>query len=144
MQIAEIKVSYCNPNKERIKINQSKQAFEIVNNTWNQNTIELQEEFKIILLNRNNQILGIYPLSKGGTATTTVNAKLVFSVALKCNATSLILVHNHTSGNLKPSKSDIGLTKKIKEGASLLDLVVLDHLIISKENFYSLADNADM
>jgi DNA repair protein RadC len=104
------------------------------------NTIELQEEFKVLLLNRNHQVLGIYPLSKGGVSGTVVDAKLVFSVALKCNASSIVMAHNHPSGNLKPSEADLKLTKKMKEIGTLMDTPVLDHLIIGENNYLSFAD----
>lgn len=73
---------------------------------WNQDAFELLEEFKILLLNRNNVVLAIYNLSKGGIAGTVVDSKLIFGIALRAAASSIILVHNHPSGNLKPSNSD--------------------------------------
>lgn len=104
------------------------------------NTIELQEEFKILILNRSNQVLGIYPLSKGGVSATIVDPKLVFSVALTCNASSLIICHNHPTGELKPSSHDLSLTKKLKEASDFLSINLLDHLIISKHGYFSFAD----
>ena len=84
--------------------------------------------------------LGIYHLSKGGIAGTVVDPKIVFSVALKSAASSLILIHNHPSGNLQPSEADKTITKKLVDAAKLLDINVLDHLIISIESYYSFAD----
>ena len=144
MKISEISVSYSNEIEDRIKVKTSRDCYEVFLKHWNMETIELQEEFKILLLNRDNQVLGVYSLSKGGTASAIVDAKLVFSVALKCNATSLIFAHNHPSGNLKPSESDIKLTKRFARSAKLLDMLILDHLIITKKGFYSLADNSEM
>jgi len=141
MEIAEIKVSYSNNNKERLKIKDSKTSYGLLLVCWNKHTIELQEEFKVLLLNRSNQVLGIYPLSKGGVAGTVVDAKLVFSVALKCNASSFIIAHNHPSGSLIPSKADKVITNKLKKASKYLDLVLLDHLIITKDSYFSLADN---
>ena len=89
-------------------------------------------------------MLGIYPLSKGGVTGTVVDAKLVFSVALKCNASNLIIAHNHPSGNLKPSEADKSLTLKLKKAANLLDITLLDHLILSKEGYYSFQDESQM
>jgi len=141
MEISEIKVSYSNKNKNRHKIKDSKSSYDVLLACWNKHTIELQEEFKIFLLNRCNEVLGIYPLSKGGTASTVVDPKLVFSVALKCNASSIIIAHNHPSGNLKPSEADKKLTEKIKKAGMYLDLKVLDHIIVTKNDFFSFADN---
>ena len=115
MEISEIRVSYSNNKKDRLKITNSKQSYDILMACWNKATLELQEEFKVLLLNRSNQVLGIYPLSKGGTASTVVDAKLVFSVALKCNASSIIIAHNHPSGNLNPSEADKSITEKLKK-----------------------------
>ena len=144
MEISEIRVSYSNNKNDRLKINNSKQSYDILMACWNKATLELQEEFKVLLLNRNNQVLGIYPLSKGGTSSTTVDAKLVFSVALKCNASSIIISHNHPSGNLNPSEADKVITKKLKKAGQYLDIVLLDHLIITKDDFFSFNDNGIM
>lgn len=142
--IQEIKVSYTSGNRDKVKITNSKDSYELLLSCWSQKTIELQEEFKILLLNRNHQVLGIYPLSKGGVSGTVVDAKLVFSVALKCNASSIVIAHNHPSGNLKPSEADLRLTKKLKEAGNYLDVKVLDHIILSREGYYSFADESQM
>ena len=142
--IQEIKVSYTSGNRDKVKITNSKDSYELLLSCWSQKTIELQEEFKILLLNRNHQVLGIYPLSKGGVSGTVVDAKLVFSVALKCNASSIIIAHNHPSGNLKPSDADIRLTQKLKEAGNYLDVKVLDHIILSREGYYSFVDESQM
>ncbi|MBL4651804.1 MAG: DNA repair protein RadC [Flavobacteriales bacterium] len=102
------------------------------------------EEFWVILLNQNNKLIDTVCISRGGVSGTVADAKLIFKVALEKLASSIILSHNHPSGNLKPSKSDIDLTKKLKEGAKLLDIAVLDHLIIGDANFYSFADQGMM
>jgi DNA repair protein RadC len=98
------------------------------------------EEFWMVVLNRANRVMGEYQISIGGTAGTVVDGKVLFRIALEAKASSLILAHNHPSGNLQPSRADINLTKKLKEGAVLLDLVILDHLIIADNGFYSFAD----
>ncbi len=141
MEIAEVSVSYSNNNKEKLKINNSKDSYNVLIACWNQHIIELQEEFKVLLLNRNNQVIGIYPLSRGGVAGTIVDPKLVFSVALKCNASNIIIAHNHPSGNLTPSEADKRITKKLKKAGEYLDITVLDHIIMTKEDFYSFSDN---
>jgi DNA repair protein RadC len=93
------------------------------------------------LLNNSNEVLGIHTLSKGSTRGTVVDLKLLFVIALKSNATGIIVAHNHPSGTLKPSSSDLELTKRIKKSGELLDIKLLDHLIITKDEFYSLSDN---
>jgi len=141
MKISEIIVSYSSCKKEKEKVSNSKESYEVLLNSWNENIIELQEEFKVLLLNRSNQVLGVYPMSKGGVSGTIVDAKLVFSVALKCNASSIIVAHNHPSGNLSPSEADKKLTQKLKKASEYLDIKLLDHIIITKEDFFSFSDN---
>ena len=136
-EAAEIKVSYSTANTPKVKITSGDVAFELLLSLWDLDTIELQEEFKVLLLNRANEVLGIYPLSKGGITGTVVDSRLIFAVALKCNATGIILCHNHPSGTLKPSNTDITLTKSIKKCADFLDITLIDHLIITKNGFFS-------
>lgn len=140
MKISEISVSYTNSKQKKLKVKNSKESYDILLNSWDKNIIELQEEFKILLLNRSNTVLGVYSLSKGGVSSTVVDPKLVFAVALKCNASSIIISHNHPSGNLKPSGADITLTKKLKTAGKYLDIELLDHIIITKNGFYSFLD----
>ena len=142
--ISEIKVSYTTSVNDKIKISGSKDSYELFLSCWSKHTIELQEEFKVLLLNRNNQVLGIYPLSKGGVSGTVVDAKLVFSVALKCNASNIIIAHNHPSGSKKPSNADIEITRKLKSASKFLDIKLLDHIILSKDGYYSFSDNSLM
>jgi DNA repair protein RadC len=139
--IREIKLSYSKNGIENIKITDSNSAYKVLLDNWDKDTIELQEEFKVLLLNRANHVLGIYPLSKGGVSGTVVDVKLLLASALQANASSIVIAHNHPSGNLKPSESDNRLTKKIKEGAKLLDIKLLDHIIVTKESYYSFTDN---
>ncbi|MFL0170188.1 JAB domain-containing protein [Tenacibaculum maritimum] len=141
MNIAEVKVSYTTNNIEKLRVTNSKTSYDVLLACWNKNTLELQEEFKVLLLNRNNQVLGVYPLSKGGTTSSIVDVKLLFSVALKCNAHGIILAHNHPSGNLNPSTPDKNITTKIISASKLLDVKILDHIIVSKQSYYSFADN---
>ncbi|MBR9923277.1 MAG: JAB domain-containing protein [Bacteroidetes bacterium] len=140
--ISEIKVTYTHPTHqdERITIRSSKDANNAFSSVWDHDLIELQEEFKVLLLNRANQVLGIYHVSKGSISGTVVDTRMILAVALKANACSIILAHNHPSGNLRPSEADKTLTKKIVEAGKLVDINVLDHLIITREAYCSLAD----
>ena len=98
-----------------------------------------QEQVEIVLLNRANKVLGISEVSTGGFSGTVADPKVIFSIALKACASSIIL-HNHPSGNLKPSQADLNLTKKIKNGGELLDIAVLDHIILTADSYFSFAD----
>jgi DNA repair protein RadC len=145
-KVAEVEISY-KPNykvSERPQISKSKDAYQILIQQWNMHKIELLEEFKIILMNRRNRVLGVVDISQGGLSGTVADPKVIFAAALKSCASGIILAHNHPSGELDPSREDIALTNKIKAGAELLDLKVLDHLIISKDSYYSFADEGLM
>lgn len=140
-EVAEIRVSYSTKNIQKEKITSSDKAYCIFFKSWSKKTIELQEEFKVMMLNNSNEVLGIYSMSKGGTTGTVVDIRLIFAVALKCNATAIILAHNHPSGKLKPSDADLTITRKIRSGADILEVKLLDHLIITKNGFYSMAED---
>ncbi|MBT8319902.1 MAG: JAB domain-containing protein [Gramella sp.] len=138
--IAEIQLKYHPFKHKNTKITCSNDAYSFLRDNWNLDTIELQEEFKLLLLNRANEILGIHVLSKGGMTGTMVDIRLVFAVVLKSAACSFIMAHNHPSGNLKPSESDRNLYRKIKSAAEFMDIQVLDNLIITKAGYLSFAD----
>jgi DNA repair protein RadC len=144
MDVAEIKVSYStNPNK-RIMLNNSKDTYNLILSKWDKDIIEFQEESKVIFVNRANTVLGVFPLSKGGLSGTVVDIRIILSVALKCHASGIFLVHNHPSGNLKPSEADRQITRKLKEACVLLDITLIDHLIITKTGYYSFADEGQL
>ena len=140
-RLSEINVTYKSLVKyaDMRQITTSKDAEEIFRTIWSLG-MELREESYMLLLNRANKVKGWFRLSEGGTSSTVVDVKLVFSVALKCTATAVILAHNHPSGNVKPSSQDIELTKKLVAGGKLLDVAVLDHIILTAETFFSFAD----
>ena len=120
------------------KITCSKDVYELVFPSWMED-IDHRESFKVLLLSRTNKVLGISNLFTGGLSGVVVDPKLIFQTALKCNAASIILMHNHPSGNLVASDADLKLTKKIVEAGKVLDLPVLDHVIFTSESYYSLA-----
>jgi len=98
------------------------------------------EEFWMLLLNRANRILGREQVSQGGVAGTVVDAKIVFRRAIEGQACSIVLCHNHPSGNLSPSQADIDLTRKLKKAGETIDVLVVDHLIVGDGGYYSFAD----
>ncbi len=143
-RVSEIQVSYINKVKvkDSQRIKSSSDIAKLLFENWNKNTIELHESFKVILLNNSNTVKGIFEMSSGGITGTLVDLRILFAVALKTLATSIIVSHNHPSGNLKPSQSDIRLTNKIKKVSELLDIKLLDHLIITpNKEYYSFADD---
>ncbi|MBK9477692.1 MAG: JAB domain-containing protein [Bacteroidetes bacterium] len=139
--LAEIKVAYSTNVKFRdmAKIRNSGDCESMLRKIWSSH-LELREEFYLLLLNRANKVIGWHCISQGGISSTVVDIRLIFSIALKCVACGIIVAHNHPSGNLLPSESDISLTKKIKEAGKLFDISLLDHIILTNEGYYSFAD----
>lgn len=125
------------PVVKRPKITSSQDAYDAIKpELWDLP----HEEFWLLLLNRANQVVRKERCSTGGVAGTVTDPKIIFKAALQHLASSIILVHNHPSGNLKPSEADLRLTKKLKEAGALLDIPVLDHLIFADGGYYSFAD----
>lgn len=123
------------------KLSSSKNVFELMQPLLG----DLEhEEFWVLLLNNANTLKYKWQLSIGGITATLVDVRLIFKKALEIGATSMILCHNHPSGNLTPSQSDILLTKKVIKGAHLLDVKILDHVIVTEKSFYSFADEGDL
>ncbi len=146
IQVAEIQLTYKNRVRaqDRPQIRSSRDAYTVLESNWSPQ-MGLLEEFNILLLDRSNRVMGMCPISKGGISGTVVDLKIVFAAALKGRSSSIILAHNHPSGNLLPSQADINLTKKFEEAGKILELPVLDHLILSPEGgFYSFADEGLM
>lgn len=124
--------------ENRIKITSSSDAFQLLHGDLMDLT---HEEFWLIFLKRNNDVIKKEMLSKGGQSGTVVDSKIIFKRALEESATGLILAHNHPSGNLKPSHEDVQLTKRIVSAGRILEIAILDHLIITNESFFSFADD---
>jgi DNA repair protein RadC len=143
LQVAEIKLSYKSAVKpsELLKINSSRDAYNVLIETWDETRIEFIEQFKVLLLNRANKALGVFEVSSGSSTATIADPKLIFAAAIKANACGIILAHNHPSSTLYPSQADIDLTKKVKEGGKLLEVPVLDHIIVTIDGYYSFSDH---
>lgn len=142
-QVTEISVTYHSKVKasQRIKISRSSDAYDLLLKTWD-DTLELYESFKVVLLNKANKVLGISLIGNGGVSGCVVDPKRVFATALLSGCSSIILCHNHPSGQTQPSEADIRITEKIKQAGAFLEISVLDHIIITAEGFYSFADDA--
>jgi DNA repair protein RadC len=145
-KVAEIEIVYRTKVKpsERPRIETSADSYKLLQALWNQDLIGLQEQMKIVLLNRRNRVLGIHTLSSGGISGTVADPKLILAVVIKSGACSVILSHNHPSGEVRPSKEDLQLTYKIREALKFLDVRLMDHVIISSEDYYSFADEGLM
>ena len=141
-QVSEITLSYKPRLKpsERPKISCSSDAKDVFTKVWDENKIEFVEEFKVMLLNWANRVIGIVIISAGGISGTVADPKLIFAAGLKACASSVIIAHNHPSGNLNPSQADIKLTQRMKKAGEVLEMPVLDHIILTSEGYYSFAD----
>ena len=144
--VAEIELSYRPILKLSTlpKVQRSEEIYRLLIETWDKTKLEFVEQFKVMLLNRANRVLGICTITTGSSTGTIADPRLIYAVTLKSNACNIILAHNHPSGNLCPSKYDCELTQKIKEGGKLLDVTVLDHLIVSIDGYYSFSDEGAM
>lgn len=142
--LAEISISYSSkiPVAERRSIRSSRDAADAFRQVWP--GFEHREYFYMLCLNRANQVLGFHQVSVGGIAGTVTDAKIVFQVALKANASAIIVAHNHPSGNTSPSEADKKITKRLKDAGTFLDIQVLDHLILTEESYKSFADDSLM
>jgi DNA repair protein RadC len=116
---------------ERPVIKRSKDGEEIFRDYWEEEKIELLEDFKVLFLNRSNRVLQLMNVSSGGITGTIADPRIILAAASKLGSCSLVLAHNHPSGSLKPSRADEELTKKIKYAAQFHDITVLDHIIIT-------------
>lgn len=123
--------------RERPRVGSSRDAFNIIAPLL---TDLHHEEFWLLLLNKACEVFGREKLSAGGAAGTVADVKIAFKTALDARAAAIIAVHNHPSGNLKPSDADLELTQKLREAGKLLDMPLLDHLIVSERGYYSFAD----
>ena len=127
--------------EEKVKLTSSQTAYHILKAKLNDLP---HEEFWAIYLSRNNNVIKMECISKGGVSGTVVDVRLILKPAIECLASSIILAHNHPSGNLKPSQEDINITKKVKDAAKLLDMIVQDHLIVGDQIYFSFADEGIM
>lgn len=143
--VAEITVQYKPFVNQNPNITSVLDAYDLLYNAFSEDTIALQEQFKVIYLNKSNTVIGIYNLSTGGIDSTVVDIRLVFAVGLKICATGMILAHNHPSGNINPSHQDRLLTKRIREAAQLFQINLQDHIIVvpEKGKYYSFAEDTN-
>lgn len=128
----------------KAKIQSSTDIYRIATKLYLRGTLNLREEFHVLYLNNAGYCIGSTIAGVGDLNSTVIDIKLIIYLALECRAASIILIHNHPSGNLKPSKADDRMTKKIQDAARYFDLNVLDHLILTKEDYYSYADDGKL
>lgn len=128
------------PAAERPKVTTPLQIPDILNPLF-EGLMEYRERFVVLMLNRNNKVMCAAIISDGGVSSSLVDPKIVFQHALMANASGIVLCHNHPSGNLAPSGEDTVITRKLTEAGRFLDIIVMDHIILTADGFYSFADN---
>lgn len=139
--VSEIQLKY-QPQPLAETINGAKDIHQLlIKRVYDEETIGYRETFKVLLLNNSNKIIGYTTISEGGLTSTIVDVRMIMQTALVSNATSIILTHNHPSGNPRPSVHDDNLTKKIKSACELMDIRLLDHIIVTPyDSFFSYCD----
>lgn len=142
LQLCEITVNYEPKRRATHQITSSKIAESYLRQAFKKkrSNIQYKEYFYILLLSRSNKVLAFHKLSEGAISGCLADIRLAFGVALKSVASAMILCHNHPSANCKPSTQDDRLTKKFKDAGELLDIAVLDHIILTHNDYYSYAD----
>ena len=138
--VGEVELTYKSTSRSRSKIYSSEDAYKILLPTYKEGTICYKEYFKVLLLSQSNQVLGYTLISEGGITETCADVRVILQAALLTNSVALVLAHNHPSGNLKPSRQDMEITKQVKEAAKLMRISVIDHLILTDAGYYSFAD----
>lgn len=143
--VNEIEVIYRTGLKREttVKIENAKNAVEELEPYFKQ-AMEFKELFYCMYLNNNNEVLGIYKISEGGTISTVVDIKIILGTGLKILAQSMIIAHNHPSGKREPSNADHKITQAIRKGAKLFDMEVIDHIILTKNGYTSMANEGMM
>lgn len=143
--IGEIEILYKpkRTGKELFKISNSDDAYKYFKKVWSKRMSHVEEVY-LLCLNCANQVLGYSQISLGGINGCLIDPKVVFQVALKANASGVIMAHNHPSGSLNPSVGDLRITKKLAEGAKVLDVSFLDHIILSSKDYLSLSEKGYM
>jgi len=141
-KVSEVSVSYKTKVKasERPQLKSSKEVFELLLRIYDENTIELKEYFKIVLLNSANKVLGVHNLSEGGINGVIADVRQIMQIAILTNATGIIISHNHPSGNTTPSTQDERITNAVKDACDIMNIRLFDHLIVTTENYFSFAD----
>jgi DNA repair protein RadC len=142
-KMSEIKAVYRSRtrSRERTTIREARTAVEYLREVWDQDTLELKEEFLMLCLNTGHQAIGWVKVSSGGYDSAGVDPRVVFSLALQAGASALIVAHNHPSGLVEPSEQDRRVTERLREAGKLLGIELLDHIILGREEHFSFAEH---
>ena len=141
-EVNEVKLTYRTKQKasERPKVFSSNSVYKVLLNCFDSDTIEYRESFKVLLLNRQNKVLGVMNISEGGIDGTTVDIRLILQAALLSNSSNIVISHNHPSGNPNPSKDDDYITMRVQRACDAMSIKLFDHIILSADSYFSYAD----
>ncbi|KQR94224.1 DNA repair protein [Chryseobacterium sp. Leaf180] len=142
--VNEIKLSYSRKGNSERTISSSMDAVDIFRAHFDGDEMDYRESFFALYLNQANKVLGIRKISECGISSTLVDVRIVMQAGLLCNASGIIVAHNHPSGNLNPSTADIKMTNQIREAGKILNMNVLDHVILTSDAHFSFADDGLM
>ena len=143
-KVDEIKVSLRRTDIPRAKIGQSNDAYEFLKQLYDEETVELFEQVIVLYLNRANTVVSWQLFAIGGIDGTIIDIRIIHSTALKTVANAVILSHNHPSGNTSPSHKDIEVTRRLKDSLLISEITLLDHIIVTKVGYCSLADEGNL
>jgi hypothetical protein len=133
----KIKVKVSVTKGDKVTITSPEKMVEVMRSIFDADTILWTEEVIMVCLNRANDVVGYYKVSSGGFSGSVLDPRVVMTIALNNASSSIILAHNHPSGNLKPSEGDKAITEKIRKACAFFDMKLLDHLIITDESYFS-------
>lgn len=143
--VAEVKMTYRRDTEiEQQKIQISRDAAEMSRRLYEEGTIDYKEQVWVLLMSSASKVNGYLKVAEGGIAQASVDIRLILQAALLTNSVAMILVHNHPSGNCRPSHNDDGLTMDLNKACKVLQIQLIDHVIITSEDFYSYADNGKL
>jgi DNA repair protein RadC len=137
LKLRELSIGYTPKETPLPQIRNSSDAYRLLKDLFEPNSLGLNEQFVVLYMNRANRVIGGLKAFKGGISATVVDHRIIFATALKVLASGIVIAHNHPSGNLDASDEDLKLTKKIKEVGELLDVRLIDHLILGIDDDYS-------
>jgi len=141
--ISEYSLKYTKSEIQKTKVTTSESASNVIRKFYFDD-INIYESFFMLLLNSQNNTTGFAKISQGGTAGTVVDIKIIAKYAVDSLSPNVIICHNHPSGNKQPSDADLNITRRIKDALLLLDIKLIDHIIITENDFYSFADNGNL
>ena len=139
--VPELKITFNKGKKPLGKIAKTKDTADFIRNNFKRGTIQAQEYFNVLYLDRAYNIIGYYRHTVGTTNSVPIDCKMILGIALKVLAEAIVISHNHPAGSLAPSKADLDVTQKMVKMCKVLDVHLVDHIIVTKEGYYSFLEN---